>query len=541
MSRSDASASVLKDQVTAAVACVSETRHPMPKMKGTPHQCNVLGCPSGNSRVGLWLFSLPCKDAEPALRATWLERLHLTTDQPHSPRVCFRHFAEQDFVRQKQRIVGLKRMAVPLNTGSQLGGNHQAACGMNSAHRPATTALGVGAVRCQGTAPNCVSVRGPAVGPRGNPRVQAQTVYRPLRSKLVDGRLGGLLEENATADALAFDGGAAAVGTTAPSTHIFAMAEKGNAAPRPGSLGALSECARDTGFGHSRNTSTARADTIPSGVMNLPTSRAGLPASAVGAHKSSAVQHQRGAQLNSLACSGGGYRDFDVPPSSLFDPFAAWTDLAGALNAYAHLPPSSGGSVLPSTEGTFDGNSTVVSASSGSDFYQPTDACAEIDCSVDSTVQPLNPAVPYGTASCGMTSRAGNVPHMHKEGQPRTSVGSKSAEGVAESPLEGDCPDTDSCPAVSDFDAVEPVFAEEATLFDPSMGTYVIEKETLSDEDGHGTSAIRFRVSWAPYSDAVENGASCKGARPKAPSSGKPSSTGNGPASESCRSRRKTS
>ncbi|XP_077560638.1 uncharacterized protein LOC144175435 [Haemaphysalis longicornis] len=171
MSHSDSSTGFSKDQTTAAVAYVSEIRHPMPKMKGTPHQCSVLGCPSGNSPVGLWLFSLPCEDAEPALRATWLERLHLTTDQPHSPRVCFRHFAEQDFVRQKQRIVGLKRMAVPVNTGSQLGGNHRAACGTNSAvsgaHGPETTALGVGALQCQGAVPNCVSPRGHAVGPRG--------------------------------------------------------------------------------------------------------------------------------------------------------------------------------------------------------------------------------------------------------------------------------------------------------------------------------------------------------------------------------------
>lgn len=545
MSRSDTSASFLKDQVTAAVACVSETRHPMPKMKGTPYQCSVLGCPSANSPVGLWLFSLPCKDTEPALRATWLERLPLTADQPHSPRVCFRHFAEQDFVQQRQCIVGLKRMAVPVKTGSQLGSNHRAACGMNSAasgaERPETTALGVGTLRRQGTAPNCVSLRGHAVGPRGNPRVQAHTVYRPLQSKLVDSRLGGLLEENANADALAFDGRAAAMGTSAPSTRIFAEAEKGNAVLRADSLGALSKCVRDAGFGHSSETSTAHAGTVPSGVVNLPTSHAGLPASAVGAGKSSAAQHQRGTQLSSSACSGGSYCNFGAPPSSLFDPFAAWTGLAGALNAYAHLLPSSGGSVLPGTEGTLDGNSAVVSASSGRDFYQPTDPGVKIDCSVDSTVLLLNPAVPHSTVSSGMTSCAGKVPQVCKEGQPRASVGSGSVEGVAESPLEGGCADPDSCTADSGCEAVEPVVAEEATLFDPSMGTYVIEKETLSDEDCHGTSAIRFRISWAPSSDAVENGASCKSARPKAPSSGKPSSSGDGPASDFCRSRRKTS
>lgn len=498
----------------------------MPKMQGTAHQCSVLGCPLGNSPVGLWLFSLPCKDAEPALHTAWLERLRLTADQSHSPRICSRHFAEQDFVRHHQRIVGLKRTAVPTNTGCCLGGNHLVTCRASSsssgAHSPERTALGVGALQHQGAASECKSLRDHEVCLRGKPRVQAPTAYGPLRSKDAPGSLGSLLEEGADADALTFGG--SAVSFTRPSIGSFAVEEKGDSALQAAPLGAPSEFVLNASFG-CFNSSGAHTDTVPSGDTSLLTSNAGLPVSAVGAAKSSAVQHQRGAELNSLVCRDGGHCGFSAQPSSLYGSFSALTGLAGASDACAHLPQPSDNTVLLNTEWKPDGISEVVSASSGNDFCEPADVRAEVDCSVDSNVHTLNPAVLRSRNSCGGTSRAEKVLLIYTEGQPRTSVGSKSVGGVVQSLPEGDCA-ADSC-----SDTVEPVVAEEATVFDPSMGTYIVEKETMSDEDGHGASAIQFRVSWAPNDDTAK----------KASSSGQPSSTRNGPASNYSGRRRKTS
>lgn len=537
MPRGGSSTSSSKDQVTAAMPCSSETRHPVPKTTGAPHHCSVLGCPSGNSPVGLWLFSLPCKDTEAALRAAWLEHLHLAPYQSHSPRICFRHFTEEDFVKHRQRIVGLRRTAVPVGTGYRRGGNHLVTCRASSsgsgARFPETTP-GVGARWRQGTTSEHDSLRDDVVGFRGNPRVQAPIACGPLKHAY--GRLGGVLDEMAHAEALAFDAGAAAgSSSTTPSTGIVAVAD---AALEADSSAAVSKCVHKTSFGHSEKTHRACAGSVPSAGVSRPTSSAGHPVSAVGATKSSAMQHCRGTQANSLACSGGSYHDLGAQQGSLYDPYSAWTGLDSALDAYTHLPLSSDGSVLPSVKCMLDGYSVVASASSGSHFHEPTDALVEIACSAGPTVQMLNPVVSRAGASCGVASHtgAGEVSQSYKKVQPGTTAGSGCVEGVAKNLPEF------ACAAVADscFDTAEPVVAEKGRLFDPSMGKYVIEKETISDEDGHGASAIHYRVTWVFNDSAAKGDTGCKSAQSKAPS-GKPSSTRNAPASNFSGRRRKTS
>lgn len=498
MSRGGTSTSSSKNQVTAAVPWSSETRHPVPKTTGAPHHCSVPGCPSGNSPVGLWLFSLPCKDTEAALRAAWLERLHLAPYQSHSPHVCFRHFTEEDFVRHRQRIVGLRKTAVPVGTGSRRGGNHSVTCGASrSGARFPETAPGVGARRCQGTTLERDSLRDHVVGFRGNPRVQALTACGPL--KHAHGRLGGVLEEAADAEARAFDGGAAAGSTsTPPGTGVVAVSESGNATLE---AAAVSKCVHKSSFSEKTRT---RAGTVPSAGVSRPTSSAGLPVSAMGTTKASAIQYCRGTQANSLAWSGGSYQDFGAQQGSLYDPCYTWTGLYDALDACTCLPPSS--DVLPSIEGMLHEHSVVASASSGSHFHEPSVARDEIDCSVGPTVQMLNPVVSRAGASCGVTSHAGagEVSQSYK-GQPGTTVGSGSVEGVPKNLPE--C----ACAAVADncLDIAEPVVAEKARLFDPSMGKYVIEKETISDEDGHGASAVHYRVTWVFNDSAAKDGTGC--------------------------------
>ncbi|KAL1416715.1 hypothetical protein MTO96_027611 [Rhipicephalus appendiculatus] len=74
-------------------------RVPHVKSEGSFYKCCVWGCRASGSEpfTGIWLFSLP---ADEALRSTWCENLPVDPEinRPLSPRVCFQHFYEEDFV-----------------------------------------------------------------------------------------------------------------------------------------------------------------------------------------------------------------------------------------------------------------------------------------------------------------------------------------------------------------------------------------------------------------------------------------------------------
>lgn len=79
------------------------------------YYCCVRGCKSRDTtdKDGLWLFALP---EDPELRRVWDERLPINHERnrPQSPRVCFRHFDKDDYVRRQQRLAGLRQGALPL-------------------------------------------------------------------------------------------------------------------------------------------------------------------------------------------------------------------------------------------------------------------------------------------------------------------------------------------------------------------------------------------------------------------------------------------
>lgn len=92
-------------------------RLPVVKEEGSPYNCSVRGCPSstGQCFIGLWLFALPSEESSAPLRAAWLKNVPIDPEinRPRSPRVCFQHFAKDDFVTNKNRLVGLDEKAVP--------------------------------------------------------------------------------------------------------------------------------------------------------------------------------------------------------------------------------------------------------------------------------------------------------------------------------------------------------------------------------------------------------------------------------------------
>nr|XP_050027096.1 serine-rich adhesin for platelets-like isoform X1 [Dermacentor andersoni] len=92
-------------------------RLPLVKEEGSPYKCSVRGCPSstGQCFIGLWLFALPSEETSAQLRSAWLENVPIDPEinRPRSPRVCFQHFAKDDFVSNKNRLMGLNAKAVP--------------------------------------------------------------------------------------------------------------------------------------------------------------------------------------------------------------------------------------------------------------------------------------------------------------------------------------------------------------------------------------------------------------------------------------------
>lgn len=85
-----------------------------PTNHGARYICCVKNCSSrGLSNLdGLWLFPVP--QDEPT-RKLWLEEISVDLDgnRPASPRVCFRHFHGDLFVRRQQRLLGLQKGALP--------------------------------------------------------------------------------------------------------------------------------------------------------------------------------------------------------------------------------------------------------------------------------------------------------------------------------------------------------------------------------------------------------------------------------------------
>ncbi|XP_037523697.1 uncharacterized protein LOC119400865 [Rhipicephalus sanguineus] len=90
-------------------------RVPQVKGEGSFYKCCVWGCRAAGPEpfTGIWLFSLP---ADEALRSTWCENLPVDPEinRPLSPRVCFQHFDEEDFVVVRGRPRGIAEDAVPM-------------------------------------------------------------------------------------------------------------------------------------------------------------------------------------------------------------------------------------------------------------------------------------------------------------------------------------------------------------------------------------------------------------------------------------------
>uniref|UniRef100_G3MM21 THAP-type domain-containing protein n=1 Tax=Amblyomma maculatum TaxID=34609 RepID=G3MM21_AMBMU len=81
------------------------------------YYCCVEGCSSGDTsdKQGLWLFAMPENEQH---MSAWDERLPINYERnrPRSPRICYRHFEKAQFVRRQQRLIGLKRDALPIKT-----------------------------------------------------------------------------------------------------------------------------------------------------------------------------------------------------------------------------------------------------------------------------------------------------------------------------------------------------------------------------------------------------------------------------------------
>lgn len=88
-----------------------------------PAWCCVGSCPNYGMMAdtcALWLFDLPNEETEASLREAWLAQLGSAlvwkdeADNPIDPLVCFRHFAQSDFIGNVDgRPRGLKLDAVP--------------------------------------------------------------------------------------------------------------------------------------------------------------------------------------------------------------------------------------------------------------------------------------------------------------------------------------------------------------------------------------------------------------------------------------------
>ncbi|XP_075726134.1 uncharacterized protein LOC142767781 [Rhipicephalus microplus] len=89
-------------------------RVPQVKGPGSLYKCCVSGCRASGREpfTGIWLFSLP---ADEALESSWREKLPIDPEinRPRSPRVCFQHFHDKDFVVFKGRPRGVAEEAVP--------------------------------------------------------------------------------------------------------------------------------------------------------------------------------------------------------------------------------------------------------------------------------------------------------------------------------------------------------------------------------------------------------------------------------------------
>lgn len=102
------------------VPVVMPTSGPRQAQSEHEYYCCVRGCKSRDmtNKDGLWLFAMP---NDPELRRIWEERLPINPERnrPKSPRVCFRHFDRDDYVRRQQRLAGLRQGALPVvETGS---------------------------------------------------------------------------------------------------------------------------------------------------------------------------------------------------------------------------------------------------------------------------------------------------------------------------------------------------------------------------------------------------------------------------------------
>lgn len=189
-----------------------------PTTPGEKYICCVTGCSSGSlSNVdGLWLYPLP-EDKE--LLETWnreVKPIDLDANRPRSPRICFRHFDTTSFVRRQQRLLGLKKGAVPsaaasaaalsaaANNVPKRGGGYRGRTLLATNNVMATPAQAIAATphtpAAEGpkpalpapqSTPNTEKVIYPAVMPRtGTPLAPARQTYvkRPVQSPVVAGR-----------------------------------------------------------------------------------------------------------------------------------------------------------------------------------------------------------------------------------------------------------------------------------------------------------------------------------------------------------------
>ncbi|KAH9361622.1 hypothetical protein HPB48_001499 [Haemaphysalis longicornis] len=99
----------------------------LPSLKtssGPAKGCCVLSCPSNESNMtdGLWLFPVPSQQTEPMHHAAWTKRIpiDLERSKPDSPYVCFHHFRSFDFVYRDGHPIGIRDDVMPSVSASEV-------------------------------------------------------------------------------------------------------------------------------------------------------------------------------------------------------------------------------------------------------------------------------------------------------------------------------------------------------------------------------------------------------------------------------------